>query len=150
MKRFLFLACFALFVCFSLFAADKVEKTKALPSQTSGKSDNAMFGTPEALMATYIEALRKGDRVLANKCFAGGDFQLDGPVKIKKYKITKKQVFGKKEVDDWNEKGTVPPAQIGDVNLEVDQDGEMFSYFLRHVTKEKWQISAHYAWNAPD
>lgn len=112
------------------------------------------YESPEATLATYINALKAGNKSQVLDCFYPKlvDFYLPGPVRIESYEILKKTVYSKKEADNWNSKGIIPPAMIGDIDLQVEQAeyGKkwMFSYLLRNVNG-KWKIISHAAWDQP-
>jgi hypothetical protein len=100
-------------------------------------------------LAGYIESLREGDLAGVLERYHGTtDFYLPHPIPIKEYKIVKKITYGTKEVEDWNQKGVVPPAELGDVELQVREtiDGkeQIFFYNLRRV-RGSWKIIAHSA-----
>jgi hypothetical protein len=104
----------------------------ASESETVGR-----FASPEITLKRYIEGLRKGDLSVVGECFDPPDrgFYLPGPLKIDKYRIQKRIVFGSKDVRDW--KGIIPSAREGDIELQVEEfiDGTptMFSYWFRKV-----------------
>jgi len=50
-------------------------------------------------------------------------FYLPDPVPIESYRILEKIVYGKKEIKDWNSKGIIPSAEIGDIDLQALCDG---------------------------
>jgi hypothetical protein len=80
------------------------------------------------------------------------DFYLPQPVPIKSYKILKRIVYGQKETDDWNSRGIIPQAVLGDIDLQVEQEvygkKRMYSYLMRNINGE-WKIISHAAWNQP-
>jgi len=112
------------------------------------------YSSPEATLATYINALKSGDKSQVLGCFHPklGDFYLPGPAQIESYKIVKVIVYKQKETDDWNSKGIVPPAMIGDIDFQVEQTAygkkQMYSYLMRNVNR-KWKIISHAAWDQP-
>jgi hypothetical protein len=113
------------------------------------------YSTPENTLDTYISALRAGNQPAVAQCFypVANDFYLPNPLDITSYSVTKKIVYGKKEVDRWNRIGIKPPTQIGDVELQVNEilhgKNEMFSYVMRKISGE-WKIISHSAWRSPD
>jgi hypothetical protein len=118
-------------------------------SSVLGKST---FVTPESTLAAYIQALQKGDKAAVERCFVDpGDFYLPGPLSIEKYTIKKKVIVGPQELSELA--ALLPPAQSGDVRLDVEQTMEkekhMFSYAFRK-TKSGWKIYSHSAWDGPE
>ena len=113
------------------------------------------YQTPENTLDTYISALRAGNQPAVAQCFypVANDFYLPKPIDIASYTVTRKIVYGKKEVDRWNRVGIKPPTEIGDVELQVKElfhgKSEMFSYVMRKITGE-WKIISHWAWRSPD
>lgn len=109
------------------------------------------FATPKDTLDTYIEALRAGDKETVLTCFHPEleDFGMAGPIPIESYVITKETVFGESEAEEWNSAGIIPRAEIGDVDLEVEEKEEgnlqMFSYLMREVDGQ-WKIIAYCAW----
>ena len=113
------------------------------------------FSSPEATLANYINALRKGDKSTVAICFQpeAKDFYLPGTSEIGEYKIIQKITYREREIKRWNTKGIKPPTKIGDIELQVEElyygKKEMFSYVLRKFDTQ-WKIIAHWAWNTPD
>lgn len=111
----------------------------------------ASFATPEGTLKTYIDALRDGNHPLIVECFEppAYNFWLEKPVPITRYSILKCITYGPKEVAEWNGMGIMPPAQEGDVELEVERieygKCQMYSYNLRLYGK-MWKIISHCAW----
>ncbi len=74
------------------------------------------------------------------------DFYLPQPIVIKDYAVRKKIVYGESEVTEWNTKGIIPAARVGDVELQVEEirygDTFMFSYNFRKIDGE-WKIISH-------
>jgi hypothetical protein len=112
------------------------------------------FSKPENTLDTYINALRAGNKSQVLDCFHPKlkDLYLPGSSKIASYKIVKVIVYTKKEADDWNSKGIIPPAMVGDIDLQVEQSEygkkAMYSYLMRNVNGE-WKIVSHSAWDQP-
>ncbi len=113
------------------------------------------YQTPENTLDTYISALRAGNQPAVAQCFypVANHFYLPKPLDITSYSVTKKIVYGKHEVDRWNNISIKPPTPIGDVELQVREifhdKKEMFSYVMRKIGGE-WKIIAHSAWRSPD
>ncbi len=113
--------------------------------------------SPEVALKTYIEGLRRGDlstvRRAYNLAVAGSDFHLPAPLPIDSYRVTKRLVLDSAAVRRSTETGVVPPARVGDVELQVEEviqgQREMFSYWLR-LFDGQWRIYAHAAWGGPD
>jgi hypothetical protein len=112
------------------------------------------FASPEATLEKYITACEAGDKKTVLSCFHPpmSDFNLNEEFAVESYTITKKTTYEKSHVDEWNSIGIIPPAEIGDVDLEVKEilNGEpfMFSYLLREVDGE-WKIISFSAWDVP-
>jgi hypothetical protein len=139
----------------------RAETALAEKSDTSNTSDNddiptLDLSTPEKALDYYINVLRKGKVDLIYKvCPNAKDFYLPGPINISDYSITKKIVFDEDDVKSWNDIGIIPPAQLGDIELQVKEmyagsdSGYMFSYWLR-LYRDQWKIFTHSAWDHPD
>jgi len=112
------------------------------------------FASPEVTLGIYLNALKTGNKSQVLDCFYPklADFYLPQPVPIKSYEILKQIVNGQKETDDWNSKGIIPPAVLGDIDLQVEQESywkkTMYSYLMRNVNGE-WKIISHAAWDQP-
>jgi uncharacterized protein YpmS len=173
-----FLLIIAIFLMLFLVSCGK-EKKEIRESKTSGETETAQeleqsdstdniyqavedsnqifdLGTPEKALDYYINALRKGDVDLVYKVYANTDnFYLPGPINIADYTITKKILFDEEAVNSWNTKGIQPPAQFGDIELQVEEfypesdSGYMFSYWLR-LYDGQWKIYAHAGWDQAD
>ncbi len=123
----------------------------------AGLGAQASLSSPEAALKTYVEGLKRGDvtavRRAYNLAVAGSDFHLPGPLPIESYRVTKTLVLDSAAVTGSAETGVVPPARVGDVELQVEEviqgKREMFSYWLRLFDGE-WRIYAHAAWGGPD
>ena len=110
----------------------------------------ADLSTPEATLDGYIDSLKNGDASGVLKRYHGiNEFTLPRPIPIQEYSIEQKITFTALEVAEWNGKGIVPRAQIGDIEFHVKEliDGmeQMYSYALRNY-EGVWQIYSHYAW----
>lgn len=110
--------------------------------------------SPEAVLNSYIEAIKRGDVKTVEACLISrpdlGKFNLPKPIPITHYEITKQIVFGPKKVDNWNSKGIDPPAKINDVEFHVREyvkgaEPAMFSYNFRKVGSE-WRILTFAMW----
>ena len=124
----------------------------ALTISTAAAAVAADLSSPEATLAGYIESLRKGNVNGVLERYEGiTKFHLPKPIPIQRYSIIKKVTFTSTEVADWNANGIVPPAKIGDVELQVSErvnDKEyMFSYNFRNM-RGSWKIIAYSAWGA--
>jgi hypothetical protein len=112
------------------------------------------YESPEATIATYITALKSGNKSQVLNCFHPKleDFYSPGPARIDSYRILKKIVYSQKETDNWNTKGIIPPVMIGDIDVQVEQTEygtkQMYSYLLRNVNGH-WKIISHVAWDQP-
>jgi hypothetical protein len=108
-------------------------------------------------LETYITGLKTGNDSLVLGVYYFGDrrsgFHLPRPIPIESYRITKEVVYDTAQARHHNVGGVVPPAQAGDVELNVEEriqgNAEMYSYWLRLIDG-KWRIYAHTAWNTPD
>jgi hypothetical protein len=112
------------------------------------------FSSPEDTLDIYLSALKSGNKKQVLNCFSPklNDFYLPEPVPIKSYKIIKRIVYGQEETEDWNSKGIMPPAEIGDIDLQVEQESYgkkwMYSYLMRNVNGY-WKIISHSVWDQP-
>jgi hypothetical protein len=111
------------------------------------------FATPEGTLEIYINGKRNGDLAAVKSAFDDPTvaFSLPKPIPVSEYKITKRVVYGEREARSWNSKGIIPPAKVGDVELQVREvtNGApyMFSYNFRRLSGE-WKIYSHSAWNS--
>ncbi|HAW51512.1 MAG TPA: hypothetical protein DCX54_04160 [Flavobacteriales bacterium] len=112
------------------------------------------FSIPETTLEIYINALKQGDKNTIYNCFHPvlNEFQLPKPIPIEAYEIQKKIIYSQKEVSDWNTQGILPPAKLGDIDLQVEQKSYgkkwMYSYLFRNING-KWKIISHAAWDQP-
>ena len=112
------------------------------------------FASPEETLETYINAKRAGDKQTILTCFHPKleDFYLPEPAQIDSFAVAKKTVYGQLEADEWNGLGIIPPAAVGDIDIDVEEftggKSQMYSYLLRRVDGE-WKIIAYSAWGAP-
>lgn len=112
------------------------------------------FASPEDTLKTYINAKRAGDKQTILTCFHPElkDFYLPEPTHTDSFAVTKKTVYGQLEAEEWNRLGIIPPAEVGDVDIDVKEisggKSQMYSYLLRRVDGE-WKIIAYSAWGAP-
>ena len=76
-------------------------------------------------------------------------FYLPRPMSIENYEIVNKIIFGTKEVQEWNGRGIIPAAKVGDVQLDVRDRiagrDQMFSYNFREIDG-RWKLISHSAW----
>jgi hypothetical protein len=113
----------------------------------------ANFATPEGTLEIYINGKRAGDIRAVKSAFddPAVDFSLPRPIPVSEYKVTKRILYGEREAKRWNSKGIIPPAKVGDVELQVREvtNGKpyMFSYNFRRISGE-WKIYSHSVWNA--
>lgn len=138
--------------------AQKSEKSDSTDSIYQAVEDSSQIldlSTPEKALDYYINAIRSGRVDIIYKVYANTkNFYLPDPINITDYSITKKILFDEEAVNSWNTKGIQPPAQFGDIELQVNEvyastgKGEMFSYFLR-LYGDQWKIFTHSAWNQP-
>ena len=131
--------------------------TLALVSGCTGRSPSSRPDSPHAALDTFITALKTGDSALVLTVYHSDrpdfTFTLPASIPIESYRITKEIVLDAGAAKRRNQTGVVPPAQPGDVELQVEEriagKPEMYSYWLRSVGG-RWRIYAHAAWNAPD
>ncbi len=117
----------------------------------------AQADSPRAALETYLAGLKTGNVGLVLSVYHFGDrrpdYYLPGPIPIESHRITKELVFDTIQARRHNTHGVIPPAQAGDVELQVEErisgHGEMYTYWLRLIDGH-WRIYAHTAWNAPD
>jgi hypothetical protein len=105
--------------------------------------------TPESTLREYLSCFETSDeQCVLNNYYGINSFNTGKPYKTD-FKITKKVVFGSKEVKLWNDAGIVPKAFKGDVSLDVLQTSNdkesMYSYNFRRYDN-KWLIYSHSAW----
>ncbi len=113
--------------------------------------------SPRAALDTYMTGMKQGNLSLVLSVYYSDrpdfSFHLPGPIPVDSYKVTKELVFDTTDARRHNERGVVPPARAGDVQLDVEErtagQAEMYTYWLRLIDG-KWRIYAHTAWNAPD
>ena len=119
-------------------------------SPTPSRALQRGLETPEATLNTYVDGLKRGDLTTVRRAYnldlTGSGFNLPGPLPITSYRITKKSVLDSAAVKRHNGRGVVPPARVGDVELEVDEitqgKSEKFWYWLR-LFDSQWRIYAH-------
>jgi len=117
----------------------------------------AQTASPRAALETYLTGLKTGNLSLVLSVYYFGDrrpdFHLPPPIPIESHRVLKELVLDSVAAKEWNDRGIVPAAMPGDVQLEVQErlsgHVEMFSYSLRRVDG-KWLIYAHSSWGAPD
>jgi hypothetical protein len=117
----------------------------------------AQSDSPRAALDTYLRGIKNGDVRLVKSVYYFGerrpDFYLPGPQPLEEYRVLKETVLDSAAVQQWNAKGIIPAAMIGDVQLDVDEriagHSHKFSYSLRRIDGQ-WRIYAHSAWDAPD
>ena len=108
-------------------------------------------GTPEETLQSYINGVRHGDLAQVEACFEprAESFYLPAPIPVSTYTIRERITYGSAKVHDWNSKGIVPAARIGDVELQVEETirgaPQMYSYLFRKFD-DSWKIIAHAAW----
>ena len=112
------------------------------------------FDTPDATLATYVQALRAGDKAAVESCFERSvlppgtptDFHLPEPLPIRRFVVKKRTAYGAAQAEAWNRKGIVPPASVGDielrVNLFLDWRPTDCLYLLRRFGSD-WKIISH-------
>jgi pimeloyl-ACP methyl ester carboxylesterase len=88
-----------------------------------GRSDPAdsLFVTPERTVTVWLERLKGGDRRGAAACLwpSGEDPGLPLPFPLEEMVIERRVRYGPAEVSAWNEKGLLPRADVGDVEVTV-------------------------------
>jgi hypothetical protein len=117
----------------------------------------AQADSPRAALDTYLRGIKTGDLRLVLSIYHFGDrrpdFYLPGPIALEEYRVLKETVLDSAAAKRWNDKGIVPAAKPGDVELQVEERisgrTERFSYSLRRVDG-RWRIYAHSAWDAPE
>jgi hypothetical protein len=110
------------------------------------------FKTPETALAYYIESSNAKSLEGINEAFIKPvkGFNFSKPAPVERFRIVKRITYTNKEVNDWNRKGIIPPAAIGDVELHVEETSAgrtgMYSYNLRE-TQSGWRIVNFVSWD---
>jgi hypothetical protein len=109
----------------------------------------ASLGSPEQTLQHYIDSIRRGDVESVRECMYFGKFEMNGPMHVKTFRVKRRLRYGPKLVLEWNKKGFSRPAEVGDVELQVEQTVEgyvgMWSYWFRQK-EGGWKIYALAAW----
>ncbi len=118
-------------------------------STNTGATEIVDLSSPEATLSGYLKCFEKADVECVLKRYHGiKSFQIQKAHTIE-YKIIKKLTYGQKEVEAWNSKGIKPVSEIGDVELQVQEEfsdyNGMWSYNFRNING-KWYIISHSAW----
>lgn len=125
----------------------------ALSAHAGTPATSIDLSSPERTLSSYLGSLVRGDLSGVEACVELGDqkYSLPGPIPISKYKVVKKVVYGTREVNEWNSKGIVPPALVGDVQLDVEEITNnipaMYSYNFRRFGSD-WKIVSYSRWGA--
>lgn len=115
--------------------------------------ETADLSSPERTLDAYVRSLRSGDvaGVKATLDRPEVEFYLPEPISISSYRVMRRIVYGARETNDWNSKGIVPPARVGDVELHVreiiDGKSQMVSYNFRRISGE-WRLYSSAVWGA--
>jgi hypothetical protein len=110
------------------------------------------FKTPDSTLAYYIESVNAKSLVGINATFLEpvSQFTFTDSPPIERFRVVKRIRYTDREVSDWNQKGIIPPAAVGDVELHVEEtiSGKpyMSSYNFRH-TADGWKIVTFAAWD---
>lgn len=121
----------------------------ALTSALANAEDK--FSTPEEALKSYYKCLEKGDaKCVIRHVIDLKEFNISGPQSTIKYTIKKITTYTEKEAAEWNNKGIIPQAKIGDVELQIYEEHEnysgMWSYNLRQVN-DSWLFVTWSAWD---
>jgi hypothetical protein len=114
-----------------------------------GVRPDRRFATPEAALATYIDALRRGDRPAVEECFdTATGFHLSGPLAIESYAVRRRTIVDRARVRELKDAPFEQRPREGDVELLVDariagKDERYFYAFRRG--EHGWKIYAHSA-----
>jgi hypothetical protein len=109
------------------------------------------FKTPDSALAYYIESANAKSQEGINATFLEpvSEFSFTGPP-TESFRVVKRIRYTDREASDWNQKGIIPPAAVGDVELHVEEtiSGKpyMFSYNFRH-TAGGWKIVTFVVWD---
>jgi hypothetical protein len=123
-------------------------------ARTSAAGEPARLDSPEFALRTYVAAVNDHDSETLRQVYAleltSQSFTFPKE-RIDSYRITKREVVDDARAKAWNDKGIVPAAQAGDVELTVEESfgGKplTFSYSLRRFG-DRWRIYAHSEWEA--
>ena len=107
------------------------------------------LSSPEATLSGYIACFKTANVKCVLKRYHGKNNLQINEAHSTKYKIVKKIVYSSKEVESWNSKGIVPASEVGDIELQVQQEflgyKGMWSYNFRKINSN-WYIISHSAW----
>lgn len=111
------------------------------------------FSKPENTLKGYYNCLyEKNLECLKAHTLDVKNFHFGTQSKMRSFEIKKVITYTEKEVSDWNSKGIIPPAKIGDVEYQVYQisgnHSGMWSYNFRKVDG-KWLLLSWSGWDAP-
>ena len=116
------------------------------------------FSSPEKTLLSYYKcAETKDEKCVLSHIEGIGSFQFNVASKVIDYEIKKKIVFSDKEVSEWNSKGIIPSAKLGDIQIDVQKitlyngstkEEGMYTYVLRKYD-DKWKIYSWYGWGSP-
>jgi hypothetical protein len=110
------------------------------------------FKTPDSALAYYIESANTKSLEGINATFLEpvSEFNFTDSPPTERFRVVKRIRYTDREVSDWNQKGIIPPAAVGDVELRVEEtiSGKpyMFSYNFR-LTADGWKIVDFVAWD---
>jgi hypothetical protein len=118
----------------------------------SACSAGPQFKTPDSALAYYIESANAKSLEGINATFLEpvSKFNFTDSPSTESFRVVKQIRYTDREVDDWNQKGIIPPAAVGDVELHVEEtiSGKpyMFSYNFRHMAGG-WKIVTFASWD---
>jgi hypothetical protein len=111
----------------------------------SACSTRPQFKTPDAALAYYIESANAKSLEGINATFLKpvSEFNFISSSPVESFRVVKRTRYAEKEASDWNKKGIIPPAAVGDVELQVEEtiSGKhyMYSYNFRKM-QTGWKI----------
>ena len=132
-----------------MYAARTLEKPKFTHSSGRRASN---FKTPELALAHYIKSANARSLAGINATFLEPvpDFNFSGSLPTERFRVIKRIRYTEKLARDWNKKGIMPPAAVGDIELHVEKiiGGKpyMYSYNFRR-TASGWKIVTFVAWD---
>jgi len=109
------------------------------------------FKTPDSALAYYIQSLNGKGLEGVNATFLEpvSEFNFTDSPSVESFRIVKRIRYTAREASDWNQKGIIPPAAVGDVELHVEEtiSGKryMYSYNFRE-TPTGWKIVDFVSW----
>jgi len=110
------------------------------------------FKTRDLALAHYIKSANARSLAGINATFLEPvlAFNFSGSLPVERFRVVKRIRYTEKLARDWNKKGIIPPAAVGDIELHVEEiiGGKpyMYSYNFRQ-TASGWKIVDFVAWD---